>query len=104
MYMENSISTRVIIKVCVTDIPGKPLRRHTTLGEIFCREMLDRDFNPQPNQSGYDGVTIPNGFDSDQPVKRWFIYDFNVQTTLNREEVIKLPHRVFFAERRDTKW
>lgn len=95
--MDSSTQTRVIVRVRVTDIPGKPLRRHTTLAEIFCNQVLHRPLNPQPNPSCYDGMHIPEGIDSDNPVKRWLIYDINVQGPLNQEELLDIPHKVFLA-------
>jgi hypothetical protein len=95
--MDSSAQMRVIIRVSVTDIPGKPLRRHTTLGEIFCNQILHRSFNSQPNPSCYDGMHIPEGVDSVLPVKRWFIYDINVRGPLDREQLLDIPHQVFLA-------
>jgi len=95
--MDSSGQMRVIICVYVTDIPGEPLRRHTTLGELFCDQVLHRQLNSQLNPSCYDGMHIPEGIDSDNRVKRWLIYDINVQGPLNQEELLNIPHKVFLA-------
>ena len=90
-------SIRVIMWVCVTDIPDDPQRRHNTLGDAFCREVLDRDFNKQLQASGYDHVHIPADFDSDLSLKRWFIFDLNVKEELNEKDVLQIPHLVYLA-------
>jgi len=103
--MDSSTQMRAIIFVCVTDLPGEPLRRHTTLGEIFCSEVLHRPLNTQLHPSGYDGMIILEGFDSDKPVRRWFIYDLNVKGPLSQEELVAMiPHKVFLASRECGKW
>ncbi|RMZ67686.1 hypothetical protein GMOD_00001646 [Pyrenophora seminiperda CCB06] len=97
--MDSTASMRVIIRVRVTDIPGEPLRRHTTLGEMFCDKILHRPLIAQPNPTCYDGMHIPDEFYSELPVKRWFIYDINVQGHLDREQLLDIPHKVFLASK-----
>ena len=96
--------TRVIIYACVTDLPGNPQARHYTLGDLFCKQVLKRHLNAKLQVSGYDHMYIPPGFDSDQPVKRWFIYDLNVTGRLKEEELLAIPHMVFLASRQNDKW
>ncbi|KAI9785816.1 MAG: hypothetical protein M1816_008208 [Peltula sp. TS41687] len=96
--------TRIIIRACVTDVPGDPQARFQTLGNLFCEQFLRRPFNPQLQVDSYDHMYIPPGFDSDQSLRRWFIYDFNVTGMLSSEELLVIPHMVFQASRQDDKW
>jgi hypothetical protein len=97
--------SRIIIRVRVTDIPGDLCRRPFTLGEILCTEILGRSFNTKPSASKFDSVHIPPGFDSDQPVKRWFIYDLNIACRLEEKELLaRIPHYVYQASLVDNKW
>jgi hypothetical protein len=99
-----SDQTRVIIYACVTDVPGNPQARHHTLRDLFCNQVLKRPLSATLQVSGYDNIYIPPGFDSDQPVKRWFIYDLNVTGTLEDDELLAIPHMVFLASRQDSAW
>jgi methylsterol monooxygenase len=90
-------AARVVIWTCVTDIPGVPQGRHHALAQAFCAKHLQRDFNWKLQASGYDHVHIPGDFDSDQPLKRWFILDLNVTGELGKEDVLRIPHQVFLA-------
>ncbi|KAL4936217.1 hypothetical protein BDV06DRAFT_233630 [Aspergillus oleicola] len=94
--MENS-PRRVVIYALVTDIPGIPERRFTTLGEMFCEQILGRGLDRAVKPSSYDFVHIPPDFDSEDPIKRWFIMDLNVREELSREDVQHLPHLVYLA-------
>ncbi len=103
--MDWSAQVRVVIRVRVTDIPGEPLRRYKTLGDIFCNQNLHRPLNAQPHPSGYDGLVILDGFDSEKPVNKWFIYDLNVKSALSRQELLTaVPHQVFLASRESGTW
>ncbi|KAF1991386.1 hypothetical protein K402DRAFT_322753 [Aulographum hederae CBS 113979] len=95
---------RVIIQACVTDIPGCPRKRFHVLGDDFCQYRLGRSFQWQVSVSGYDGCLILADCDSDEPLKRWFVYDFHVKTLLTEEEVLGLPHEVYRASRQGDKW
>jgi methylsterol monooxygenase len=95
---------RVIIRVCVSEIPGDPQRRHTTLGEAVCRQVLNREFTTDLQASGYDHVHIPADFDSDGPLNKWFIFDFGVKEELSTDEVLQIPHLVFLARLDGDKW
>lgn len=95
---------RAIIRICVTNIPGEICRRPNTLGQIFCTNVLGRNFEHNVELPAYDMVHIPPGFDSEKDVKRWFVCDLNVQCELEREDVEKLPHAVYQASYIDDKW
>lgn len=100
-----STEMRVIIRVCVTDIPGNPLARFLTLGDIFCKQYFHRPLNSIPNTKVYDGMVILDGFDSGKPVNRWFIYDINVKGPRSRQELVaEVPHRVFLARNDKGTW
>ena len=90
---------RVIIYARVSDVPDNPQRRHITLGDLLCKEVLNQGFHPQLQVTGYDHVHIPARFGSAKPFKRWFIFDLNVVTKLAREDVARIPHQVFLASR-----
>jgi hypothetical protein len=94
---------RIIIYTCVTDIDGCPQRRHVKIGEDFCATMLNRGFNPTLHPAGYDHVHIPADFDSEKPLKRWFILDLDVVQTLNQEDVLQLPHEIYLASQQKGK-
>jgi hypothetical protein len=95
---------RIIIWARVTDIPGDPYRRHTTLGELFSANFPFRPFNLQITPDGYDGVILPPYFWSEKPVNKWFIYDLNVKGTKSKEELAATPHKVFLASKQEDKW
>jgi methylsterol monooxygenase len=69
---------RPIIYCGVTDIPGSPQRRHTTIGEAFCSTILGRDYHDEPVSWATTIFIIPADFDSMEPVERWFILDLGV--------------------------
>lgn len=92
---------RVIVYACVTNIPGDPQRRHNTLGEMLCKQVFGREFQLKLQPPRYDHVHIPGDFDSDKPVKRWFIFDLNVKQQLDTKAVTQLPHSVFLASWQD---
>lgn len=94
---------RVVIWVVVTDIPGEPLRRHTTLGEDFCQQTLYRQFRAQPGDV-HDGVSVPDGFEKEEAVKRWFVYDLDVTESLDQSQLMEIPHQVYIASRKDNEW
>ncbi len=96
--------TRVIIRACVTDIPGEISQRPNTLGQIFCSEVLHRDFNKDIKLSGFDSVHIPPGFESLQPRKLWFVCDLNVVSKLGTEELLAIPHLVYHASLINGAW
>ncbi|KAH7016607.1 hypothetical protein B0J12DRAFT_418249 [Macrophomina phaseolina] len=88
---------RICIYVRVTDIPGDPLARSDMLGKLFCEEVLRRPFRPALSPSSYDYGHLLPGFDSQEPVSKWFIYDLNVTCELAKDELVNIPHHVFFA-------
>lgn len=105
--METSPSTaqtRVVVYSCVTDIPGSREARPNTLGNIFCKQVLQRELKTRVRLSGFDCVHYLPGFDSDHDIQRWFLYDLNVVTPLDKQEVLSIPHMVFLARRSGDKW
>ena len=97
-------SERIIIYVCVTNISGIPERRHTTLGEVFCDQVLGKKFQPVLDTTSYDFVHIPGDFDSPEPLNRWFILDLHVTSELSQEEVAQIPHCVYKASCPNNNW
>jgi hypothetical protein len=96
--------TRIVIKVCVTDIPGDVLRRPITLGELFCTKKLNRELNTRIQRSGFDAVHIPGGYDSKKPLRRWFIYDLNVVEEIGKDKLRTIPHAVYQAHLVKDDW
>jgi len=99
MDIDSTSPARVCIRACVTDVPGEPLSRTTTLGQEFCRKMLNRQFRSKPALEGYDHDHIPPSFDSLKPVSVWFVFDLNVTSELTREELSGVPHYVYLASK-----
>lgn len=95
---------RVLLRASVTDIPGLSQKRFYTLGNDFSQDKLKRPIRDEPSLSVYDHPHIPGDFDSDKPLKRWFIYDFNVEGPLTKEQTLALPHEVYLASRQGEKW
>ena len=65
--------------------------------------MLGRPFRSELHPAGYDHVHIPADFDSEKPLKRWFILDANVTQRLSRDAVSQIPHQVYLASQRKGK-
>jgi hypothetical protein len=95
---------RVIIRACVTDIPGNKLARPTRLAQDFSEQVRNRPFNNNPKAECHDSEHVLPNFDSDNAVKAWFIIDFNVKCSLSKEEVLALPHEVYHASRQGDSW
>ena len=95
---------RVILQICVTDLPGCPQNRHNTLADIFCRQVLNRRCCYELQLPAYDYMHIPPHFDTDKPVRRWFVLDLNVQSRLSRDEVLSLPHAVYSVSWQENRW
>ncbi|KAH8696975.1 hypothetical protein GQ44DRAFT_718609 [Phaeosphaeriaceae sp. PMI808] len=91
------MSMRICIRVCVHDIPGNPLERTSTLGKLFCQKVLQRQFQEALDVKGYDHGHIPPGFNSPNPLKVWFIFDLDVKSKLNKEQLSRVPHSVYLA-------
>jgi len=104
MNTNRNESRRVILHICVTDLPGSPQNRHNFLGELFCQQVLKRNFNNKLQTSNYDYMHLPPNFDTDKPVLRWFVCDLNVNCRLDRNELLSLPHRVYFVSRQKDEW
>lgn len=97
-------SARVVLYVCVTDLPGCPQDRHNFLGRLFCDQILKRGFNNTIQRLSYDYMHMPPNFDTDKPVRKWFICDLNVNCPLSKKEVLSLPHAVYYVSRQTDKW
>ncbi|KAH9222681.1 hypothetical protein DL95DRAFT_143274 [Leptodontidium sp. 2 PMI_412] len=96
---------RVIIRVCVTDIPAaNPQERVYRLGRDFCQQILQRSFNNNLQDECHDAMHFLPNFDSENNVKAWFIYDFDVTGPLSKEEVLTIPHEVYHATRKENTW
>lgn len=94
---------KIIIYACVTDIDGCPRRRHVKIGENYCETILNRSLKPTLLPAGYDHIHIPADFDSQNPLKRWFILDLDVTQPLNQEDVLQIPHQVYLASQQSGK-
>ncbi|KAH8595096.1 hypothetical protein B0O99DRAFT_672303 [Bisporella sp. PMI_857] len=95
---------RVIIRACVTDIPGNKFARSTRLAQDFSEQVRNRPFHNNLQAECHDSEHVLPGFDSDNPVNAWFIIDFNVKCSLSKEEVLALPHEVYLASRQGNSW
>jgi hypothetical protein len=95
---------RVIIRVCVTDIPGEILERVYHLGCDFSTQILARPPSTIVKAGGYDFMHVLPNFDSSNAVNAWFLYDFNVTGPLDKEEVLTIPHEVYHATRQADSW
>jgi hypothetical protein len=95
---------RVLLRVCVTDIPGSNQKRFHTLGNDLSQHHFQRNIQDIPSVSGYDRPHIPGDFDFDKPLKRWIIYDFNVEDPLTKEQTLALPYDIYIASRRGENW
>jgi hypothetical protein len=66
---------------------------------LFCKAHLGRDLD---EVNGRDHSTIPPGFDSEEDVKRWFIFDFNVKALVSRENLRRdVRHECYLGCMRD---
>jgi hypothetical protein len=95
---------RVIIRACVTDIPGNKFARPTRLAQDFSEQVRKRPFNNNLKAECHDSEHILPRFDSDDAVRAWFITDFNVTRSLTKEDVLTLPHEVYLASRQGDCW
>ena len=102
--MENRQPIRIVIRTCVTDIPGDPCARPNTLGQLFCSKVLGRDFEGVSQSYCYDHAYIPPRFDSEYPVKEWFIFDLNVTGMISKKGLLGIPHEIFSAKLKDDQW
>ncbi|KAF1963496.1 hypothetical protein CC80DRAFT_7407 [Byssothecium circinans] len=95
---------RVAIYVKVTDIEGNPLSRHITLGQAFCSNVLQRELQSQIRPEGYDNCHIPAGFDSENGICVYFLFDLGVTGPLPGGDASKIPHFVYLASRAQGDW
>jgi hypothetical protein len=95
----HSESLRVIIRIPLKYIPGEIRARPFMLGRLFCKTRLGRDFDEVCRR---DHSTIPPGFDSEEDVKRWFLFDFNVKEVVKRENLRQtVRHECYLGCMRD---
>lgn len=95
---------RVIIRVCVTDIPGDRENRVYRLGTDFCGQVLDRPFNNNMQDECHDAVHFLPNFDSENNLRAWFLYDFNVMGSLDRGQILEIQHKVYLATWQGESW
>ena len=88
---------RVIIRARLKTIPGNPLSRPFTLGELFSQKLLGRGLRMQQNVHGFDAVHLLPNFDSENDVKGWFLYDFGVDRYMDRAELTQTQHQMYLA-------
>jgi len=97
-------SCRVILRVCPKDLPGHPRDRQNTAASLFSERILNRPFNRDIRASKYDFAHATPNFDSDEPVRRWYICDLNVTGPLPREDILSLPHAVYQMSLQRGEW
>ncbi|KAH6706279.1 hypothetical protein BKA61DRAFT_697916 [Leptodontidium sp. MPI-SDFR-AT-0119] len=95
---------RVTIRVRVTEIPTNPENRVSRLGRDFCQQILQRPFNNNLQDECHDAMYFLPNFDSENDVKAWFLYDFNVMHPLSKEEVLTIQHEVYHATWKGDTW
>jgi hypothetical protein len=100
----NKNPLRVVIRVCVTDIPAKPVERVYRLGCDFCQQILNRSFNKNLHDECHDAMHFLPNCDSENNVNAWFLYDFNVTGPLDKGQVSAIPHEVYHATRQGESW
>ncbi|EKD15646.1 hypothetical protein MBM_06274 [Drepanopeziza brunnea f. sp. 'multigermtubi' MB_m1] len=96
--------TRVIIRACVTDIPGDPHARPHRLGRDFCQQILSRPYADDLQAECHDATHILPNLDAPNEGRAWFMYDFNVVGPLSKQEILAIPHSVYHATRRGDSW
>jgi hypothetical protein len=89
------VGKRVVIRIALKSIPGDVLARPFTLGRIYCENELNRPFDAVGDSHQFDDLHIPPGFDSEEDVKRWFIYDFGVEGRVDPSEYTRIPHECY---------
>ncbi|KAK0110166.1 hypothetical protein ONS95_002817 [Cadophora gregata] len=95
---------RVIIRVCVTDIPGEPEKRVHRLGSDFCEQIISWPFNNDLQDKCHDAMHFLPDFDSENNVRAWILYDFNVVEPLDKGQVLEIQHLVYHATRQGESW
>ncbi|KAF2758961.1 hypothetical protein EJ05DRAFT_509837 [Pseudovirgaria hyperparasitica] len=96
--MSDHSPVRVIIAVCVTNIPGEIGYRVTKLGEMFSRSVLNRPLQREMSATvRFDYAHFLEGFDSEEPVTKHFVYDFNVNGAITRSSLKDIPHPYYIA-------
>jgi hypothetical protein len=100
----NSKPRRIIMRACVTDIPGDPSARSHRLGCDACSQILGRPLSVKAQTEGFDYVHVLPNFDSKNDVKAWFLYDFNFTGPLDKNQILAIPHEVCHATRQKDSW
>lgn len=90
---------RILIRAQVQSIPGDPLARPVTLGQIFCQTQLERDLVLDDENPTFDVPHVPPQFDSNDNISVWFMFDLGVrrQKPIARAELSKVPLEAYFA-------
>ena len=83
---------------------GKTRVKGYRLGRDFCQETLKRPFNKSLQDECHDAMHLLPKFDSENEVKAWFLYDFNVTGPLGRREVFTIRHEVYLATWQEDSW
>lgn len=88
---------RFIIKVSVQNIPGEPNARPFSLYEIFSKKVLQRPARLEVSVDGFDAIHVPPDFDTGNDATRWFIFDTEVRERVPRQEIHKIPLKVYLG-------
>jgi len=94
----------VVIRVRVQDIPSNKNSRVRCLGKEFCQQVMGREMNLDLESACHGAEHYLPNFDSDNDVRSWFIYDFNVKGTLSRQDLLDVPDMVYLASRVNDTW
>ncbi|EPE36891.1 hypothetical protein GLAREA_09054 [Glarea lozoyensis ATCC 20868] len=101
--MSNS-PLRVVIRVCVTDIPANPQERVYRLGCDFAEQILRRPYNNNLRDDCHDAMHFLPNCESENSLRAWFVYDFNVTEPLDKTQVLTISHAVYHATRQGEPW
>jgi hypothetical protein len=82
---------RVIIRVRVMDIPSGRFARARCLEDSFCEQILRRKMNHDKQAKCHDADHCLPNFDSENDVKAWFLYDFNVKGRSINQRLWRFP-------------
>jgi hypothetical protein len=65
---------RVLVQYVTDNVPGDPIKRGERVGNDFCLNFLDRNFNWDT-----DSIHFPGDFDSLTHQKIWIMFDLNIR-------------------------
>ncbi|KAI5199850.1 hypothetical protein E4T38_06871 [Aureobasidium subglaciale] len=89
---------RIIIRACVTDIPGVSEVRPWTLAKLFLKHERGRYLDKQNDFiHGLPGFDV---LDENRKIKRWCMVDLNMSGSPDGE-ASSVPHGVYLATRTD---